>query len=97
MGEHKGIHESHKMRYSDSSCYDEICDLCMQPDWCTKENKKLIYKCKGNTMAKWTLDNKDDAYLQELTNRLKELERQVDMLEQEIREVRDDTSNDWRR
>lgn len=47
-------------------------------------------------MAKWTLDNLDNDYLQEMESRLRELERQVETLEQEIREVKSDTSNDWR-
>lgn len=41
------IHPSHKMRFSDSSYYDEICDVCSQPDWCTKTNPELYKPCKG--------------------------------------------------
>lgn len=42
-----GVHESHSMRYSDSSYFDEICGNCMQPDWCTNENIKLRLPCGG--------------------------------------------------
>lgn len=39
-------HKTHKMRSSMSSQYDEICDNCMQPDWCTHTNPKLVEPCK---------------------------------------------------
>jgi hypothetical protein len=38
-------HSTHKMRYSDSSYYDEICDACMQPDPNTHTNVKLTEPC----------------------------------------------------
>jgi hypothetical protein len=39
------VHSTHKMRYSDSSYYDEICDACMQPDLNTHTNVKLTEPC----------------------------------------------------
>ena len=39
-------------------------------------------------MAKWTLDDKDNEYLRELTDRLRELEREVDDIQRELRELR---------
>lgn len=38
-------HKTHKMRYSDSSYYDEVCNNCGQPDWCSKDNPKLSEPC----------------------------------------------------
>ena len=40
-----GTHSTHKMRSSDSSYYDEICDNCMEPDWNTHTNPKLAQSC----------------------------------------------------
>lgn len=38
-------HDSHKMRYTDSSYGDEICDNCMELDPCTHTNEKLVQPC----------------------------------------------------
>jgi len=38
-------HPTHRMRYSDSSQYDFICDECMEPDPVHAENPKLAEPC----------------------------------------------------
>lgn len=40
-------HPSHQMRGSDSSYYDEICNNCGEPDWCTSDNLKLSLQCEA--------------------------------------------------
>ena len=39
-------HSSHKMRYTDSSAGDEICDNCMQLDFTNRTNPKLEAPCE---------------------------------------------------
>ena len=42
-----GTHRTHKMRYSDSSVYDEVCERCGQADPALWTNPKLEEPCKG--------------------------------------------------
>lgn len=39
------IHASHRMRFTDSSYGDEICDLCMELDPTSRENPNLALPC----------------------------------------------------
>lgn len=46
-----GVHSSHKMRYSDSSLYDEICTKCGITDATTESCRKLAEVCTAAANA----------------------------------------------
>lgn len=50
-------HNTHKMRSSDSSYYDEICDACGQPDFCNRDNPKLGLPCSALTYSTVSFSN----------------------------------------
>lgn len=43
------IHPSHKMRYSDSSIVDAVCEYCHEGDPSTGTNAALAYPCFGTS------------------------------------------------